>query len=76
MDIVKLETGLWTATHNGERVGSIYTNDGDGAIAQHTGCRSYTAVFRPNPTAQGFNTTGTLKHCKKFLMDWSLLFEC
>ena len=65
INIVKIETGIWTAWIGEEQVGGIFTQDGgDGSIACH-GTRSYTATFR------GFDYTGTLASCKKWLNNWA-----
>ena len=69
-EIKKLETGLFIALVDGNRVGGITTNHGDGAIAQHGARASYTATFAPVPSAEGFVFTGTLQACKKWLTNW------
>jgi len=72
MIIERIETGLWTATHNGQTIGGIYTQDGDGCISQHVGGgRTYQASFRPNPEAEGLSFEGNLRACKKWLNDWA-----
>lgn len=65
LNIVKIETGIWAAWMGEEQVGGIFTQDGgDGSIACQ-GTRSYTATFR------GFDHTGTLASCKKWLNNWA-----
>ena len=65
LNIIKAETGIWTAWIGEEQVGSILTMDGgDGSIACQ-GTRSYAATFR------GFDHTGTLASCKKWLNNWA-----
>ena len=69
-EIKKLETGLFIALVDGNRVGSITSDHGDGAIAQHGRNRSYTALFVPHPAREGFKFTGTLQACKKWMTNW------
>ncbi len=68
LNIVKIETGIWTAWIGEENVGSIVTMDGgDGSIACKR-TRTYAAKFH------GFNHTGTLASCKKWLKDWAQIW--
>ena len=68
--ITRVSTGIYTAEKNGKQVGSIFSDQPAGGIAQG---RHYTARFQLNPEAEGFNFSGSLKACKQWLNDWSTL---
>jgi hypothetical protein len=68
-EIRRIENGYFIAYKDGNSVGVIATEHGDGAIAQHS-IRRYNATFRPNPNSQGISTSGTLSQCKKWMTAW------
>ena len=72
MTITRVFTGYYTAKMNGQTVGSITSDQPAGGIAQG-GTRHYTACFRPNPKAEGFTFSGSLKACKQWMNNWSAL---
>ena len=64
--ITRVETGIYTAEKNGRHIGSIFSDQPAGGIAQG---RHYTASFKPHPGAEGFSFCGSLKACKQWLTD-------
>ena len=68
--ITRIDTGIYTAEKNGSQFGSIFSDQPAGGIAQG---RHYTARFQPNPLAEGFNHSGSLKSCKQWLNEMGSL---
>tara|TARA_R100001510_G_scaffold19318_1_gene16823 strand:+ start:5789 stop:6013 length:225 start_codon:yes stop_codon:yes gene_type:complete len=68
--ITRIWTGVYKAEKNGKQIGSIASDQPAGGIAQG-GTRHYTACFQPNPKAEGFTFSGSLKACKQWINDMS-----
>ena len=64
--ITRIETGIYKAELNERTIGSIYSDQPAGGIAQG---RHYTAYFKPSQEAEGFHHCGSLKACKQWLTD-------
>ena len=74
MIITKLETGVFTAVHDGKRIGGIWSDQPAGGINQGTK-RHYSARFYPHQDSEGLQFAGTLKECKTWLGDCVELME-